>query len=383
MDHFYAHDFILRGYRYAEGFSSPLKIYGNSEVAAVFAECTRREMKPAVAPNVQMHEIKPYSQFEVGGYSVLTLPANHGSAEQAMLFYVSKGGKGYLHMHDTSVPEDGIYSYLKENGAKADLVSFDCTYADRTGIARPRHMNIEDCMAVKQKLVEEGVCGEKTKYVITHFSHNSNPVVERLVELESKYSVIAAYDGMSTITRHRIKVCGYCFRAGLIWQGLTHDLSKYSPSEFIAGARFYQGNMSPQVKERVVLGYSAAWLHHKGRNKHHFEYWRDVDKTGKNAPVKMPAKYFGEMICDRVAACRIYLGKNYTQRSALEYFERRTDVGYMHPETASELKRFLTLIAEKGEKAAFAELKSYIKTESKKEKAEVKQKIRLYNKSEI
>ncbi len=186
-----------------------------------------------------------------------------------------------------------------------------------------------------------------------------------------------------TITRHRIKVCGYCFRAGLIWQGLTHDLSKYSPSEFIAGARFYQGNMSPQVKERVVLGYSAAWLHHKGRNKHHFEYWRDVDKTGKNAPVKMPAKYFGEMICDRVAACRIYLGKNYTQRSALEYFERRTDVGYMHPETASELKRFLTLIAEKGEKAAFAELKSYIKTESKKEKAEVKQKIRLYKKSEI
>lgn len=199
MDHFYAHDFILRGYRYAEGFSSPLKIYGNSEVAAVFAECTRREMKPAVAPNVQMHEIKPYCKFEVGGYSVLTLPANHGSAEQAMLFYVSKGGKGYLHMHDTSVPEDGIYSYLKANGAKADLVSFDCTYADRTGIARPRHMNIEDCMAVKQKLIEAGVCGEKTKNVITHFSHNSNPVVERLVELESKYSVIAAYDGMSIV----------------------------------------------------------------------------------------------------------------------------------------------------------------------------------------
>ena len=199
MDHFYAHDFILRGYRYAECFSSPLKIYGNSEVAAVFAECTRREMKPAVAPNVQMHEIKPYSQFEVGGYSVLTLPANHGSAEQAMLFYVSKGGKGYLHMHDTSVPEDGIYSYLKSNGAKADLVSFDCTYVDRTGIARPRHMNIEDCMAVKQKLVEAGVCGEKTKYVITHFSHNSNPVVERLAKLESKYSVIAAYDGMSIV----------------------------------------------------------------------------------------------------------------------------------------------------------------------------------------
>lgn len=181
-----------------------------------------------------------------------------------------------------------------------------------------------------------------------------------------------------TITRHRLLVCRYCFKAGLIWQGLTHDLSKYSPSEFFAGARFYQGNMSPQVKERLVLGYSAAWLHHKGRNKHHFEYWRDVDKTGANAPVKMPAKYFGEMICDRVAASRIYLGKNYTNRSALEYFQRRTDVGYMHPETAEKLRYFLTLIAEKGERAAFAELKSYIALEKKREKAERKALIAEY-----
>ena len=181
-----------------------------------------------------------------------------------------------------------------------------------------------------------------------------------------------------TITRHRLLVCRYCFKAGLIWQGLTHDLSKYSPSEFFAGARFYQGNMSPQVKERLVLGYSAAWLHHKGRNRHHFEYWRDVDKTGANAPVKMPAKYFGEMICDRVAASRIYLGKNYTNRSALEYFERRTDVGYMHPETAEKLRYFLTLIAEKWERAAFAELKRYIALEKKREKAERKALIAEY-----
>lgn len=181
-----------------------------------------------------------------------------------------------------------------------------------------------------------------------------------------------------TITRHRLKVCKYCFKAGLYLQGLTHDLSKYSPSEFFAGARFYQGNMSPQVKERMVLGYSAAWLHHKGRNKHHFEYWRDVDKTGKNAPIKMPAKYFGEMICDRVAACRIYLKKNYTQRSALEYFERRTDVSYMHPETAADLRYFLALIAEKGEDVAFRELKAYIKAERKREKRECKAKIKQY-----
>ena len=199
MDHFYAHDFILRGYRYAEGFSAPLEIYGNSEVAAVFSECTAREMKPSVAPNTKRHVIMPYSRLEIGGYKVLTLPANHSKTEEAMLFYIEKGGKGYLHMHDTSIPEDGIYGFLKSNGARACVVSFDCTYADRTGISRPRHMNIEDCMSVKQKLVSFGVCGEDTKYIITHFSHNCNPLTSRLAEIEKKFSLKAAYDGMNII----------------------------------------------------------------------------------------------------------------------------------------------------------------------------------------
>lgn len=78
-----------------------------------------------------------------------------------------------------------------------------------------------------------------------------------------------------TVTRHRHAVMRNCFKVGLVWQGLCHDLSKYSPSEFWAGAKYYQGNRSPQAKEREVLGYSPAWLHHKGRNKHHFEYWTD------------------------------------------------------------------------------------------------------------
>ena len=181
-----------------------------------------------------------------------------------------------------------------------------------------------------------------------------------------------------TITRHRHKVMRHCFKAGLIRQGFLHDLSKYSPSEFFAGARFFQGNMSPQVKERQVLGYSAAWLHHKGRNKHHFEYWRDVDKSGKNAPVIMPARYLGEMICDRVAACKIYLKGDYTQKSALEYFERRTDVAYMHPQTAEDLRRFLALLAEEGERAMFTQLKRFIRENAKREKAEIKRRKKQY-----
>lgn len=196
MDHFYAHDFILRGYRYASGFFSPLQIYGNSEVAAVFAECTRREMKPSVAPNVQMNVISPYMRYAVSDYTLLTLPAVHSRTEQAMLFYIERGDKGYLHLHDTALPDDGLYNFLRENNAHAQAVALDCTYAARTGIPRPRHMNIEDCAHVMQKLKAAGVCDDDTKFIITHFSHNSNPLRANLKELEMSYGVTAAYDGM-------------------------------------------------------------------------------------------------------------------------------------------------------------------------------------------
>ena len=163
-----------------------------------------------------------------------------------------------------------------------------------------------------------------------------------------------------TITRHRHAVMRNCFRAGLIRQGLTHDLSKYSASEFWAGAKYYQGNRSPQAREREVLGYSAAWLHHKGRNKHHFEYWFDfVD--GKRKLINMPAKYFAEMVCDRIAACKIYLKDKYNDGSALEYFESKADKDWMPPETCENLRYFLTMLKERGEKYMFAHLKKFVK----------------------
>ncbi|MCQ2386224.1 MAG: DUF5662 family protein, partial [Clostridia bacterium] len=75
-----------------------------------------------------------------------------------------------------------------------------------------------------------------------------------------------------TITKHRHQVIRHCFKAGIGFQGLFHDLSKYSLTEFIPGAKYYLGTKSPNEKERELFGYSSAWLHHKGRNKHHFEF---------------------------------------------------------------------------------------------------------------
>lgn len=158
-----------------------------------------------------------------------------------------------------------------------------------------------------------------------------------------------------TITRHRHKVIRHCFRAGIGWQGLFHDLSKYSPTEFISGARYYQGTRSPNEREREVIGYSCAWMHHKGRNKHHFEYWNDLNiETKQYESVPMPLRYIKEMFCDRVAASKIYQGKNYTDDHPLAYFLRGKARTRMHPQTADILESWLRMLKEKGEKATFA-----------------------------
>lgn len=170
---------------------------------------------------------------------------------------------------------------------------------------------------------------------------------------------------LKTVNRHRREVRKLCFKAGIIWQGLTHDLSKYSCPEFRAGVKFYQGYRSPQAREREVLGYSAAWLHHKGRNKHHFEYWTDF-ADGRKVYVEMPAKYFAEMVCDRVAASKIYLGENYTDASPLEYFETHMNKDYINAKTYERLKYFLTMLKEEGEQRTLAELKKYVKNSKKK-----------------
>lgn len=160
---------------------------------------------------------------------------------------------------------------------------------------------------------------------------------------------------LHTINKHRFEVMKNCFRAGIFWQGLTHDLSKYSPSEFFVGVTHYQGNRSPNEGEREDYGYSKAWMHHKGRNKHHFEYWTDYNpKTKLLSPIKMPKRYVIEMFCDRVAASKVYKGKDYTQDCPLQYFEQGKSRRNIHPETAKELEHLLTMLAQKGEAYTFA-----------------------------
>ena len=134
---------------------------------------------------------------------------------------------------------------------------------------------------------------------------------------------------LNTVNKHRFLVFKYCVKAGIPFRGLVHDLSKYSLLEFLEGVKYYNGNFSPISTCKKVNGYSKAWLHHKGRNKHHFEYWYDF-----NSPLKTPVipyKYVVELICDNIAASKTYLKDKWNLNSQLNYFLNRKDLKYINP----------------------------------------------------
>lgn len=164
--------------------------------------------------------------------------------------------------------------------------------------------------------------------------------------------MMKAWQHFKTITTHKMWVMRYCFKIGLYWQGLTHDLSKYSPTEFLVGMKYYQGDRSPNNAEREDTGMSKSWMHHKGRNKHHFEYWIDYgincDTIIKGVP--MPRRYVAEMIMDRISASRVYLGDAYTDQAPYQYLKKGIGhLWFVHPETLSQLEFLLRMLSERGE----------------------------------
>lgn len=165
---------------------------------------------------------------------------------------------------------------------------------------------------------------------------------------------------LRTVMKHRREVRKLCFKCGLYWQGLTHDLSKYSPVEFWNGVKYYTGASSPHIGERKNKGYSEAWLHHKGHNKHHAEYWHDI-VNGKTQAIDIPEKYFVEMMCDRIAACKVYLKDKYTKSSAWEYYQSHKDENQFCEKTRAKLVNYLCYMSYEGEEKTFKLLRDLVK----------------------
>ena len=169
------------------------------------------------------------------------------------------------------------------------------------------------------------------------------------------------YGHLHTINSHRRAVMKHCFMVGIPWQGIKHDLSKYMPTEFIAGVMYFEGFRSPNERERETNGYSLAWIHHKGRNRHHFEYWTDYEPITKiMKPVVMPTRFVAEMFCDRVAASKIYNKGKYTDDMPLEYFLKAKGRRIIHPETSDLIESLLRMLAEEGEAVTFEYVRNMV-----------------------
>lgn len=165
---------------------------------------------------------------------------------------------------------------------------------------------------------------------------------------------------LSTINAHKRLVTALCFRCGLYKQGILHDLSKYTPVELKTGFRYYQGFRSPINAQKEDIGYSASWLHHKGRNPHHWEYWLDNGPHGIQA-VAMPFNYVVEMFCDRVAASMVYEKEHYTDSSALHYYLAHRDSMLIHPQTEKEILFLLEYLEKNGLDAAIGLIRTMLK----------------------
>ena len=148
------------------------------------------------------------------------------------------------------------------------------------------------------------------------------------------------------VMKHKWIVFKLCCKIGIPWRGFMHDWSKFSPTEFWESVKYYNGYKSPIQLCKSNKGYSEAWLHHKGRNKHHPEYWLDTSLPEK--AVIMPYKYAAEMICDKLAAGIVYNGKDWKTDTQINYYMKERELYIIHPQIDFFMIKIFTQVSKEG-----------------------------------
>ena len=161
---------------------------------------------------------------------------------------------------------------------------------------------------------------------------------------------------IALVMRHKNAVFVHRAKCGIPWRGFVHDLSKFSPEELFESVKYFTGYRSPIGVCRRETGMSRAWLHHKGRNKHHIEYWIDPDCEVQ--PL-MPYKFAVECACDKIAATKVYSKKNYTSDMPLAHWEKYGNKAPGNPKTMAFLDKVFRDLPVLGEKTVLT--KKYMK----------------------
>lgn len=156
------------------------------------------------------------------------------------------------------------------------------------------------------------------------------------------------------VIRHKWYVMVECFRMGIYWRGLTHDLSKFLPSEFIPYARNFYGKYlsfdqlsfdarqrGVRTKEDVKRDFKEAWLKHQHRNPHHWQYWILQNDTDGRELMVIPTAYLKEMVADWIGAGRAITGK----REAISWYKKSKDKIVVHHDMIAYIEFFLNKYA--------------------------------------
>ena len=177
---------------------------------------------------------------------------------------------------------------------------------------------------------------------------------------------------LNYLIRHKWFVLIECYKVGIIWRGIIHDLSKLRPSEFFFYAdHFYgtqkekscyscfhkiwnsqcefngsgigDGEQASQCKDYKVIDeqFDYAWLLHQKRNKHHWQWWVLTEDYGIVKVLDMPLKYRLEMLADWRGAGRAQGNKMSTK----EWYEANKDNMKLHPDTRMWVEDMLIIVA--------------------------------------
>lgn len=140
------------------------------------------------------------------------------------------------------------------------------------------------------------------------------------------------------VIEHKKNVGIECLKSGLIIHAITHDLSKFLPSEFIPYAKFfYETDRTKTYKQSDENNenFQKGWNRHQKRNKHHWNYWVSVTRNDEIIPVPMPKKYIKQMVCDWRGMSRKF-GDN-----PKNYYQNNKHKMILHKDTISEVERIL------------------------------------------
>ena len=178
-DHFQPEEFWCRLEGIAHGLGEePMHIYLTE---SAYQAALAYHGKDADGKRLKFHRIEPFCPFMIEDYRITPIKANHDAKSSPVVYVVEHAEKVMLYANDTGILSEESWNYLAGMHVKFDFVSLDCTFMLKMG-ARDGHMGLDSNQEFHKRLMELGLCDEKTKVFINHFSHNGLATHEELEE---------------------------------------------------------------------------------------------------------------------------------------------------------------------------------------------------------